>query len=346
MKTIGSIRRYRNTVHISFNERGENFDINVPHKNKWLSIIRLLKKRGFNIGENEHFKEHYGCLSKFHKKGFKNDVACLMEISAGAIKIEFGNIQNLWKEISQSFWDNPNDDRFTKLTYLEGIAVELEIKKVIDFCSKYNLEHSIDDSKLSPEDKIIYKLKNNTHIHGEVKCLNDIKLSITEDSYDYKSNSNDANKKKIICGDLKYFYDCRTKRLSCGIAWHNINNMWWIISAGNLRNIASFKLFDFSPELTRREELSKEEKVQRLHTELKREEKNQNYLRCIVLKDLLNPEKLYNIWSIKHDSWWRPNNNGYTTQKNEAGVYTEKAVHDSESYYNDGISSRAILISK
>jgi len=34
------------------------------------------------------------------------------------------------------------------------------------------------------------------------------------------------------------------------------------------------------------------------------------------------------IWSIEHNSWWRPNENGYTPHRLEAGRYTfDKAIN-------------------
>jgi len=203
MKTL---RNYKNSVMLQFDHCGNNHTLKVPHHGKWIQIIKFLKKRGFDIKENPTYKEHYNCLSKYHKIGFKKDVALLMEISASSIKVEFGNIQNLWKEMAQSFWSNPTDDRFTKLTYLEGIAVKLEIKKLMDFCGKYELDFIREDDNLSPEEFIIDKLKINPHIHGKVECLNDIKLAITPDKHDWYYNSDDKNKKKIICGDNKIIF--------------------------------------------------------------------------------------------------------------------------------------------
>ncbi len=30
------------------------------------------------------------------------------------------------------------------------------------------------------------------------------------------------------------------------------------------------------------------------------------------------------IWSKEHNSWWRPNSHGYTTDQSQAGLYTEE----------------------
>lgn len=260
------IRKYKTSLHLNFETWGENFTLNVPHKPFWDAIIRFLRKRGWKITENPSYKEHYNRLSKYHKIGFKKDLALLMEIKPKGIKVEIGNVKNLWTGIAQSFWDDPTDDRYTQLTYLENIAVNMEIRRLIDFCVSKGFGLEKTDDEYSAEEQIIRKLKINTHIHGKVESLNDIRKSITEDSYDFRHNSNDANKKKIICGEIKWFYDeYRTKRLMRGVVWHNINNMWWVIlPCGTLRNEASFRLFDYDPSLPRRKKLTKEAQENKL----------------------------------------------------------------------------------
>lgn len=283
-----TIRNYRNTVLLNFKEKGEDFSLNVPHYNKWLSIIKFLRKRGFKVGENKNFKQRYSCLSKYHKIGYKKNVVCLLEIGAAFISIEFGNIQNLWDGENNHFWNNPSDERYTNLTYLENLAIKLEIKRLLQFCKKYNHKFIPEDETLKPTEYIIKKLKRNKHIHGNVNCLDDIKASITKDSYDYKINSNDKNNKKIICGDIKYFYDYFTKRLSVGKVWHNINNMWWVIVNDKLYNIASFKLFDFDKNMPKRKPAS----IEKMNSILKKYERKKDYLRCHKIKIQLENYKV------------------------------------------------------
>lgn len=272
-----TIRNYRNTVKIQFKDRNGMHCLSLkklPDYGNWITIIRFLKSRGWTIKENSHYKEHYSCLSPFHKIGFKGNLALLMEISGTSISIEFGHIKNLWEQL-QSFWDNPSDDRYTTLTYLGNAAVKLEVKKMMDFGAfKFRLKDTSENPNPSPEEYIINKCNTNTHIHGKVSCLNDIKLDITESSYNYQVNSNDKNGKKIICGETKYFYNNRT--LECGIAWHNINNMWWVISGGKLRNISSFSLFDFDSSLPRKKPVSKE----RMESLLKNLSQKKEFLKC------------------------------------------------------------------
>jgi len=276
-----SIRTYKNSIVIYFNEDGENFTLDVPHYKEWINLISFLKRRGFKVGENKSYKEHYSCLSMYHKLGAKKDVRVLMEITRCSIKLEFGNVKNLWDWIAQSFWSNKTDSRYTATTYLEDKAVELEIKKVIDRFKNKGFIYEPNDNDRTDVENIIHSLNRNTHIHGQITCLEDIAKSITENSYNYTQNSWDKNHKRIICGDKKCFYDSRTKRLFIGIAWHNINNMWWVIINGKRYNKASFELFDYDLSLPKRTPVTSG-KIKNL---LSKYQSQMDYMRCHKIKE-------------------------------------------------------------
>lgn len=283
-----SIRIHKNCINLRFKEHGKNFTLDVPHKNVWIEIMKFLTKRGFKITRNEYYFKGYKCLSKYHKIGYKNDVAVLIEIGSSNISIEFGNKKNLWNT-SNNFWSDKSDNRYTKLSYLENLSVKLEITKLFEFCEKYNHVFIKDEHLMSPSEFILNDSKDNKHIHGVCVSLDDLKNSIKEDSYNYKFNSNDANDKKIICGDTKYFYDYNNKRLSKGNVYHNINNMWWIISNDKLYNKASYELFDFDENLPRRKPVD----IDKMYRILSKYEKEHNYIRCNNIYKII--QKLENL---------------------------------------------------
>lgn len=259
------IRQYRNELWIGFEERGESFTLKVPHKPVWDSIIRFLRKRGWKIGENPSYKEHYASLSKYHKIGFKGEVALLMEILPAGIKIQFGHKKNLWTGVAQSFWEKGDAlERYSNLTYLEEMAVNLEIKKMLDYCKKW-ADQQIMDWQMNAVEQILNKEQSNKHIHGgavNLQHLAELMQKKYQDPYQSTHNLRDKNKKLIYCGETKYFYDeYRTKRLIRGTVYHNINNMWWVIlPCGTLRNLACWQLFDWENSLARREVLTEKEK--------------------------------------------------------------------------------------
>ena len=61
------------------------------------------------------------------------------------------------------------------------------------------------------------------------------------------------------------------------------------------------------------------------------------------IEKLKSTEKVYNVYSLKWGKWWGANNSGYTSDKRLAGIYLESNILSSQSYYNDGVTNKAIL---
>lgn len=294
------IDRYQNkvTIMVTDTELMEKGQFGNPRKYKnypwWLSIMNYLRTRGFEVKVNPYFQENYGAISTQNRICKKGNAICLLTNNVNTIVFHFGHYKNLWKDIPQSFHENPLDGRYTHLSYLEDKAVELEIKKLIGHLKSLNIQGSgVDRSKPLPnQESIIQKLQINKHIHGDIQSLEQL-IKVVNDKIeigDYFSeyNAKDQNNKIIRCGELKYFYDYR-RRLRCGIAYHNINNMWWIISGGEMFNKACFDLFDFLPELPRKAPIRRGQ-YENLITKFLNEK---NYLKCHILeqrKKILFPE--------------------------------------------------------
>lgn len=45
-------------------------------------------------------------------------------------------------------------------------------------------------------------------------------------------------------------------------------------------------------------------------------------------KPLAKPEQMYRIWNFERGMWWRPCSNGYTHEREEAGLYSETRALD------------------
>lgn len=276
-----TIRRYKNTIFIEFSEHGKPYSLDVPHYKYWCNIIELLSRRGFVFKVIEKYLKEYKCLSKYHKNGKKKDLHVSMEIGCNRIEVEFGNVKNVWDD-EDNFWSDKKDSRYTKLSYLEERAIELEIKKVVDFFTKINFTYVKDSGEMSSTEKIIYDNNVNRHIHGHISTLEDIGKAIEKDSYIGNVNSFDKNKKIITCGEVKYFYDYRTKRLSRGVVYHNINDTWYVfVNESRLENVRSSELFDYSHLLPKRKQCD-DRKILQLLQEFS---KTMDYERCISIRN-------------------------------------------------------------
>lgn len=297
MKGRNTLRAYKQTVTLRFAERGDRFTLDVPHRNKWRSVIRFLKRRGFKVAQHPYFVENAYCLSKYHRLGVKGDVRVMLEIAASSITVNFCHVKNMWDD-AHSYWDI-DDDRSADLTYMELKSVEIEQCRLYDFVQKYGHEELVDVKSNDPVSFIRDKDNRNKHIHGGAKGsgLDYIADSITEDSYNFKQNSKDANGNHITSGELKYYYDTRTRRLLCGRAWHNINNMWWVVSGKTLRNVCSRNLMDFHTSLPRRRELSKDDQVKVINRHLQESVRNMDFLESHRLKSAI--ESLGGVAKVK-----------------------------------------------
>lgn len=346
MTEVIKIDKYKESIFIRFEERGGQFDAisKYPHYKQWLKVLNYLKRRGFEIETPKYFLEQNWAKSS-HKTAIKssNGVAFCLECMNWQIKIEFGHSKNIWKDWGCNFW-SLTDDRSEQLSYLESKAVENEVTKLLSFLGVNYKNHDIERTA---EEKIIQDKKESCHSR-EISKLNELGLEgvvYQMSDYDHSQNSKDAKGKKVNCGEEKYYYD--KKVLKKGKVYHQLNNRWFVISGGELDYVSSWELFDYNGE-PRRKELTKEQKINRLESELKRFESHKNYIRCISINKQIDKlkasEPTYHVWSLKWNKWWGANNNGYTEDKRYAGVYLESNILASQSYYNDGVCTKAVKI--
>lgn len=278
MNTNRTFQIYRNSFWIQiYSEKDYEDNIeDYPHFKLWQKLLNYFKNRDFKIGVNKHVYKHYKILSKNYKVGSKKDLKVNFEINGLGFTLNISNKKNYVEDSSGLIWDDPTDNRHTSLTYIERLQEKIEIYKLKNYLISLGFSYIKGDNELSPEEYIIEKLRENTHIHGKVECLDDIRKSITKDSYDYLYNSNDKNNKKIISGDIKFFYSYKTNRLSRGKVYHNINNMWWVLSSGELYNIACFNLFDYNETLPKKK-LASASYIQKL---IDKNVKKRNYIKA------------------------------------------------------------------
>jgi len=337
-----------NKAYIRFEERGDSWKATkLPHYAKWISLMLFFRRRGFVFSTPQYYLEQKHQQAN-HKTGIKNGVAVCLELCGSQINVEFGGVKNIWENWGCNLWDS-SDSRHKPLNYLELIAVKTEYAKFQKFIATWGEVIDKNEKNKTVEQLIVDNLKNNNHIHGVVTCLQDIKVSIESGAgkHNQGSNSRDKNGKQIICGDVKYFYHWKTKRLHRGVVWHHINSMWWVIVNGKRENLSAHDLFDYDDTLPKRKMLNPEQQINRLTSVLKHFESIRDYNRCIKIDKQINALKSgnsYHVFSLKWNKWWGPNNNGYTDDKAKAGIYFEKTIQHHQSYYNNGTTTKAIII--
>jgi hypothetical protein len=311
----------------------------------YLNICNYFKRRGFKVGRDEESYKNYPLISKGRKYGIKNDLEFNSEPSGYGFKFEF--YQNIVFENSNG--GKYDFDKYDKMPYRLKLTYRNEMLRLAKFLESKDVEVFI-KVPLNDIQEIIKSDQENTHIHGKnINCLDDIRIYMESEagSYNRGNNSKDKNGKQIVCGEVKYFYDYNN-RISRGVVYHHINNMWWVLVHGKRNNISSFYLFDLFPETPAKKSLGKEAQINRMEKQLRLLEDKRLYEKCISLNKsiakLQGQENKYRVWSIKHGSWWCANNSGYTNDVSKAGIYLESNINEKQGYYNDGKTNRAELI--
>lgn len=117
-------------------------------------------------------------------------------------------------------------------------------------------------------------------------------------------------------------------RVIAGIAYYNINNMWWVwLGKYDYTNKACFELYASAPENLRIKRNTRQRR-KRLEGELSKAIKAMNFERAALLRDILFPkgEELFVVWHSEHKAYHCANFSGYTTNINDAGKFTAAEV--------------------
>lgn len=221
----------------------DSWRFKYPHFGTLHRIFNMLRAEGFTI---ENDAEVAKCIRRDYYIGRRGDLELYAHRYPAGFEIMF--FQNVVIE-------NKNGGRydfhkFQKMPYMIRLRFMKYRDKIIALLK--SVEDLKDESKADPrlaEEWI--KARYVEEWHHEQKDMNFLLSDLdgqTQESY----NGRDRDEKTLHNGDVKYFrhWDGRLYR---GRVYHNINNMWWVIlDRFTVRNVASFELFDLTPEDNRR----------------------------------------------------------------------------------------------
>ena len=208
------------------------------HWKNFRDLLRFMGSIGFYVGEDKEIKKEYPILSANHRVGRYGDLKFKAEWARNYFSIKFYQNVN-YENAYGGYYDS---DQIGKMPYLIRKQFELSLKKMIDyFENKGYLVERYGDGKLKGTAFIIDRyIRGRHHPQEEPFDLIEIEGQTSLKTY----NSMDAHNKILRNGDVKYFRDWNGY-LYRGKVYHNINNMWWVLlPSGEVRNIASFELFD------------------------------------------------------------------------------------------------------
>lgn len=151
-------------------------------------------------------------------------------------------------------------------------------------------------------------------------------------------NTTSADGARLQHGQRVWFRNEYTGRAATGIAYYNINNMWWVLTGRyDYTNQAAFHLHTRPPQNLRGRHFP-ERRRKRLEQELARATAAMNFERAAVLRDVLFPPDtgpLFHVRRKNDGAFWGPGSCGYTKDSIRAGKYT-RAEAESITSSSDG----------
>lgn len=222
-------------------EKGSILYENFQHYKLYRQVLDYLGSIGFYVGEDKEIKKKYPSLNKDRNRGRYGDLEFKSERYPAGFKIEF--FQNIVFENRHG--GEYDFDKLDKMPYLIRKQYELTMKKLAKFLLDKGIPDTTKPVYKNAKAKIKYDYVKSWH-HPQ-KDMNFL-LSDLDGQTSEVYNSKDRDGKILHNGEIKYFRDYKGY-LCRGKIYHHINNMWWVIvNEKEVRNIASFDLFDLTPD--------------------------------------------------------------------------------------------------
>lgn len=261
---------------------------NWVHHHLYCVALHTMRQKGAEVGKDPRIEKDAPILSRFHGYGNWHGLEFKSEIHMNNFTLEF--FQNITPSENHNggYYDF---DKYKKFPYLIRIRLKVAINTLIAALKPLcDATVTFTDFSEKAEEFILNDYQKSCHQRKNISSLADAQSTLSD--YDLSQNNNDRDKKKIKCGDLKYFYGY-DGYLHRGIVYHNLNNMWWVVENDiTFSNVASFYLFDRIDEPIRMV-FSSDKKLEKLKAERSRQIKSENFLRCNSIQKEIN--KLTNM---------------------------------------------------
>ena len=296
-------------------------------------IVQTLRRIGWTVEQpaiNLHDVKHYsGRVARWaterHRNYSKGDLKGELEISGRSINFQ------MWQGVNTP--NRPNhggryeSDKEGCMPYVLRLEMERTRRRIRDYLCNVFDGYNFDSKHLSiyrkPLQFTAMELIEQSYAEGS-HFKGDMAAHLKQNGYKelpgYNCTSRDGQ--RIQHGQRVWFKDY-DGRIGEGIAYYNINNMWWVVTGRyDRRNISTGDIFVKCPE-NPRVKRNEHQRRKRLEGELAKAVKAMDFDRAKVLKGILwpEPEPLFHI--IKQGAYFRPNYCGYTDNQVDAGKYTK-----------------------
>ena len=316
-------------------------------------IVQTLRRLGWTVTQppiKPHDVKHYGgtvarWASERHRDCIKGDLKGELEVSGRSITFK------MWQGVNTptrpDHGGRYESDLEGCMPYVLRLEMERTRRRIRDYLCNVFSGYTFDSKQRSIYRKplqftamelIEQSYAEDWHFKGDMAAY--LKKNGYTELPSYNCTSRDGQ--RIQHGQRVWFKDWNG-RVGEGIAYYNINNMWWVVTGRyDRRNISTGDIWVKCPE-NPRVKRNERQRRKRLEGLLADAVKAMNFDRAKVLKAILWPqtEQLFHI--IKNGAYFGPNYCGYTTNPVDAGKYTQAELKP----YADGIKSgslRAVLV--
>lgn len=296
-------------------------------------LIRQMRDRGWIIHADPSTKRNFPTLSPNQRLASKGTLRAEIDISGRTIKVEFWAVT--WPICNRN-GRRYDFDKLQRMEYLDRLRVQLEMSRFTAW-----LETIAPVSVSTSETENMTAIERIERQYAE-SWHSDKSLGRPVCSCAGNAKSKDGG--TIEHGATVWFVE-RDGRYRRGIAYYNINNMWWVVCGKHcLRNIACFELCCHEPANLRVKQNARKRR-EKLEGELAKAIRAMDFQRAAVLKQLLfGDEPVYQIWARDKNAYYGPNYCGYTSDAITAGKYTrseaeaevKRVPHELEAIGPDG----------
>ena len=293
-------------------------------------IIQQLNRLGWTVGPWKD-AANYAAIANNHRSCSKGDLRGELEICGRTIKFEmFQPVNCPTRPDHEGRYES---DKEGVMPYLLRLEMERTRRRLRDYLcgvfSGYRFDpkhYSIYHKPLEKTamERVQDRYAESSHFKGEWDAWISKKGSMNGW---FCNNRESADGAQFQHGQRVWFHDWNG-RTCTGIAYYNINNMWWVVTGKyDLRNMACFELYTTCPENPRIKR-NGQRRRQRLEKELAKAVKAMDFKRAEVLKNILFPQsaELFLLWHRDHKSYHRPQWQGYTTDPANAGRFTREEL--------------------
>ncbi|MGJ4888894.1 hypothetical protein ACQR1Y_11910 [Bradyrhizobium sp. HKCCYLRH3099] len=275
-------------------------------------LLRAMSRRGWRIRADPQVLKHHRCISKDHRLGTRGTLHCDIEITGCAVKVEF------WSDTAPQI--NPNgrrydSDKLGRMAYLDRLRVELEFRRIaawLDTLAPVTVKRR-STRGLPPMQRIAETYASCRHTDK----------TLGRPQWHTDDNRRTKDGALLDQGQTVWLTDL-AGRILRGTAFYHLNNMWWVIAGGELRNVACFEL-SAQPPRNLRIKLNARRRRTRLEQELARAVERMDFSRAERLKTILfGAAPTYMIWARDHQLFYRAQYSGYTSDRINAGKYTRE----------------------